>query len=181
MFDNTTFNHKSVPSASFTMFLSIGSFLMLAWVLHCPEISYANAASVQDVGTWTVVSSPVPLAYVLNSVAAVSSSDGWAVGSKGSAPNGVSYGPFILHWDGNTWSQVSISGTATYDDLQSVTVVSASDAWAVGGGDWWGDSFGAILHWDGNAWNVTSKGTLNLFSVVAISANDVWAVGVYKL
>jgi len=180
MSGTTAFNHRSVLSASLTMFLSLGSLLMLAWVFHGRDISHANAASVQDIGTWAVVSSPVPITYSLNSVAAVSNSDGWAVGSKGHGPNGVSYGPFILHWDGNKWSQVPISGTMPFDDLESVIMVSANDAWAVGGGDWWGDSFGSTLHWDGNTWDKMGEDLSYLKSVAAVSAGDVWAVGVYQ-
>ena len=148
-------------------------------MLHCPEISHANAARVQNVGTWAVVSSPVT--YSLNSVAAVSSSDGWAVGSSGST--GWKDGPLILRWDGNVWSQVPISDTVNgYYDLKSVIMVSADDAWAVGGGGYgWGEnSFGATLHWDGNTWNKMGGGKVYLKSVAAVSASDVWAVGGYN-
>lgn len=180
MSSNIAFNHKSVLSASFTIFLSIGSLLMLAWVLHGPEISHANAASVQNVGTWAVVSSGVPLTYSLNSVAAASSSDGWAVGSTGHDALAYSLGPLILRWNGNVWSQVLISSTVTgYYDLESVIMVSANDAWAVGGDDGSSESFGATLHWDGHTWNKMAAGLSYLKSLAAVSASDVWAVGGY--
>jgi hypothetical protein len=179
---NTTLNHKSVLSVFFIAFLSIGSLLAMAWGLPCPEVSHADAPSVQNVGQWTVVSSPVPVTYSLNSVAAVSRSDAWAVGYKGYAANGVSYGPLIVHWNGSAWSEVLLSSTVTgYYNLESVTMLSANDVWSVGGGDWWGDSFGAILHWDGNTWKKTGGGTNYLKSVAAVSGDNVWAAGVYKV
>ena len=155
---------------------------MLAWVLHGPEISHANAASVQNVGTWAVVSSGVPLTYSLNSVAAASSSDGWAVGSRGPSSAWGSYGPLSLHWDGSIWSQVPISGTGNSNyDLESVIIMSANDAWAVGGDVGSSESFGATLHWDGNTWNKMGGGLVYLKSLAAVSASDVWAVGGYSL
>ncbi len=129
-------------------------------------------------GTWTKESSPVTdSAWYLNSVAMVSSSDGWAVGGKGMSPNGILYGPFILRWNGNTWSQVSISDTGSYNyDLRSIAMISANDGWAVGGAD----AFGAALRWDGNTWSRWSTVATNLRSLAIPSPTDVWAVGGYR-
>jgi hypothetical protein len=143
----------------------------------------------QDGGTWTVVSSPITdTLWGLYSVAMVSTNDGWAVGNKGAAPNGYPYGPFILHWNGNTWSQASISDTGSYYGLNSIAMASANDGWAVGG---WGSHYsggntaglgntsGVILHWDGNTWSRWSSSAAHLFSIAILSTTDVWAVGEY--
>ena len=131
----------------------------------------AKIACSQSGGTWTVESNPITdTRWGLYSVAMISSSDGWAVGNKGAAPNGYPYGPFILHWNGNVWSQVSISDTASSYGLNSVAMVSANDGWAVG--------YGGILHWNGNNWiQATSPVTYTLNSVTMVSSNDGWAVG----
>jgi hypothetical protein len=55
--------------------------------------------------------------------------------------------------------------------LASVTMLSATDGWAVGG-------YGTILRWNGSTWvQVSSPTTKSLFSVVMLSATDGWAVG----
>ena len=144
----------------------------------------AEIACSQDGGTWTRVNSPVTNSdWRLNSVTMVSSSDGWTVGDKGAAPNGYPYGPFILHWNGNTWSQVSISGAGSYG-LDSVAMVSANDGWAVGGwggpGRCCGNSSGAVLRWDGNTWSWWGAAGAHLASLAILSTTDVWAVGGYR-
>ncbi|MBU1487256.1 gliding motility-associated C-terminal domain-containing protein, partial [bacterium] len=62
-------------------------------------------------------------------------------------------------------------GTPTSSDLGSVSMVSATDGWAVG---FWG----TILHYDGTSWSELSSLTSNLLlSVSMVSATDGWAVG----
>lgn len=57
--------------------------------------------------------------------------------------------------------------------LSGVSMVSATDGWAVGDG-------GAIVRWNGTAWQVFSSPTANgLNDVDMLSANDGWAVGNY--
>lgn len=40
--------------------------------------------------------------------------------------------PLILHWDGSSWSQVTPFSFSYQGYLYGVTVVSSSQAWAVG-------------------------------------------------
>ena len=129
-------------------------------------------------GTWTKVSSPVTnSAWNLNSVAMVSSSVGWAVGGKGMSPNGVLYGPLILRWNGNSWSQAAISDTGSNSyDLRSIAMLSANNGMAVGGAD----AFGAVLRWDGNTWSRWRTDDANLRSLAILSPAGVWAVGSYR-
>jgi hypothetical protein len=64
----------------------------------------------------------------LLSVAAISDTNVWAVGSEsktGVSPNGDH--PLIEHWNGNTWS-VSQSGTQTVSQTAFLNSVSASSA-----------------------------------------------------
>jgi hypothetical protein len=106
----------------------------------------------------------------LYGLAGTSGSDVWAVG----------LGPasLIMHWDGNCW-------TVSYDQpvgyFYSVSAVSASDAWAVGGTSWWNPSHTLAEHWDGTSWTVVdtpNQGGSAIFNgVVATSASNAWAVG----
>ena len=64
--------------------------------------------------------------------------------------------------------------------LNSVTVISSSNVWAVGAlGS--GNSGNFIEHWDGTSWSVVAapNNSTNgaLLSVSGTSANDIWAVG----
>jgi photosystem II stability/assembly factor-like uncharacterized protein len=99
----------------------------------------------------------------LESIDMLSSTDGWAVGRRGS----------IVHWNGACWSLVDCPPTFEYRTMWSISMVSSSDGWAVGDG-------GAIIRWDGSTWeNVTSPVPANkhLFSVDMVSSDDGWAVG----
>jgi hypothetical protein len=75
------------------------------------------------------------------------------------------------------------------NSLNAVTVLSATDAWAVGSYATDGNAFTATLieHWDGTAWRVVpspnrlttpNRNTINsLNSVTAVAPDDIWAVG----
>lgn len=131
-----------------------------------------------DGTAWSKVKSPNPNPYSdeLSGVAAVSSTDVWAVGSAGySTPAGAK--TLIEHWDGTAWSPVSSPAPGTASSLTAVSATSATDAWAVGTSD----NNTLILHWDGTAWSqVTGPGLGSggqLSGVSATSTTDAWAVG----
>ncbi|MBA2680749.1 MAG: hypothetical protein H0U76_20430, partial [Ktedonobacteraceae bacterium] len=70
------------------------------------------------------------------------------------------------------------------NNLNAVTAISATDAWAVGTED--DTTIGTqllILHWDGKSWNFASAphptGTSTLMSVSALNNHMVFAVGVH--
>jgi len=127
---------------------------------------------------WSVVSSPSTGSSVaLSSVAAVSSSDVWAVGETGDQT-------LTEHWNGTQWTIVASSGSGVASLLLGVAVISSSDVWAVGrslNSDYVSNTL--TEHWNGMQWSVvsspspgTSESLLN--GVAASATNDVWAVGV---
>lgn len=110
---------------------------------------------------WSQVASPrKAVDGSLNAVAVTSATNAWAVGSH----TILTAGPeptMILHWNGNSWSEVaspSPRGAGAQDILNGVAAASRSSAWAVG--DWDNDaSSGAmILHWNGKSWTVAAIG-----------------------
>jgi hypothetical protein len=127
--------------------------------------------------TWSVVASPNMGSgnNALTGVAAVSTSDVWAVG-------GSFNGPFIEQWNGTKWSIV-LSPAASIE-LNGVTVISASDIWAVGQVF---QTAGVIqtltLHWNGTKWKaVASPNPSPNFNQLAGAASiprssELWAVG----
>jgi len=139
---------------------------------------------------WVRVRSPNPggpnRSNVLYSVAAVSSSDIWAVGT---AVQGLTTDTLIEHWNGSAWKQVrSAQGPAgsTGSFLYAVAVASASRAWAVGTYAKNGAEQTLIERWKGTSWarvvSTDPGGPLhtNLLSAVAVgSASSVWSAGFF--
>jgi hypothetical protein len=156
-----------------------------------PSRSASGVASSPACGLdWTVVASPNAFTNTnyLRAVAAVSSSDVWAVGYYESPGGSQANQTLTEHWDGTGWSIIlspSLSGGDNY--LDGVAAVSSSDVWAVGLA-LLNSQPGQTLteHWDGTTWRIVSSPNLGtggsyLYSVAAISSGDVWAVGYYFL
>jgi hypothetical protein len=133
------------------------------------------------------VLSPAQIGEGLASVAAINTSDVWAVGSSATTTGGVTVANSLAeHWDGSKWSIVATpnpqGGCAA---LNSVTALSSTDVWAVGsmyplGNCGSGLKPGFIEHWDGVAWNLVSTPSpakRGFTGVSAVNANDIWAVG----
>jgi hypothetical protein len=116
----------------------------------------------------------------LQSVSAVSPTDIWAVGTRGTGSDQI----FIFeHWYGRRWrevpgaSQVNTMGDITF--LFAVAAAATDDVWAVG-------TCCANEHWDGSGWTKDEPPTPllpqdpSLHDVAAVERNDFWAVGVQK-
>ncbi|MFD0687227.1 hypothetical protein [Actinomadura fibrosa] len=125
---------------------------------------------------WSRVPAPSPgrLSNTLQSVAAVSASDVWAVGYYyGEKDTNVA---LVLHWDGRAWTRSPVTLPSGNTQLQSVTAVSAKDVWAVG--DHEGRPF--VLHWDGVRWRVLPEPAQTDSSLSAAATDGrggVWAAG----
>jgi hypothetical protein len=118
----------------------------------------------------------------LYDVAAISSSDAWAVGAYVDT-DGTQI-PLILRWDGAEWGVTSVSGWVGTGVLTSISMSAPDDGWAVGYYYPRGTSDGRvlILRWDGrNWWQVAGPGDSlgYLYSVTAVSQDEAWAVGQY--
>jgi hypothetical protein len=115
-----------------------------------------------DGHSWTATSTPdgSHSASSLTAVSAVSADDVWAVGGSWNMP-GIDppAEAFMEHWDGQHWTLVDVPNPgATFNRLNSISLDSATDGWAVGrytsGSD---NSKGRVLflHWDGTRWTKT--------------------------
>jgi hypothetical protein len=158
-----------------------------------------NEAEHWNGNTWSAVSVPNPASNangnvnVLSRVRCIRSSDCWAVGATVTSGGGQLNE--ALHWNGSTWSQVSVpnpAGTATGDlqALDGVACASSSDCWAVG---LYGTSVNNVntfstlaLHWNGSIWSQvstpnpagTATGDVNsLIGAECDAVTDCWAVG----
>lgn len=113
-----------------------------------------------DGTSWAKVPSPSPgrtacsecstPANELAAVAITSPSNGWAVGEYLTS-GGSKVAAMTQHWNGTRWARVANPGGTTYSYLFGVSMVSATDGWAVGGNDSTGDAI--ILHWNGTTWS----------------------------
>jgi hypothetical protein len=130
---------------------------------------------------WQLVPSPNagPNANHLYGVAAISTTDAWAVGLGNSTDIDHGVG-LALHWDGVSWKVIRTpkvgSGSNT---LYAVTAVASNDVWAVGESS---DQGAYVVHFDGSSWSVVPNAAppgseSELLSVAAASSSDIWAVG----
>ncbi len=130
--------------------------------------------------SFAAVSAPDTRFYddTLSGVAALSATDAWAVGQHKRTGFKSPVTPFVLHWDGSSWTEVATPALSfTRYTLAGVAAVSANDIWAVGK-TFTGDPL--IEHWNGSAWSVVEGPSLpggSLNAVAARASNDVWAVG----
>jgi hypothetical protein len=123
---------------------------------------------------WSLIPSPnLGTGFAeLRGVTAVSASDIWAVGRKGTHT-------LVEHFDGTSWTVItSPDGADGPSVLYAVDAVSANDVWAVGSA---GNSV-LVEHWNGSTWQVVaapngSQPHSALFDIVALSATDLIAVG----
>lgn len=128
---------------------------------------------------WVQVSAPsmpneVDLLY---DVAALSPSNGWAVGQK--AIRGVGdAGALVLHWDGAGWT--SVTPPPGLANLTGLAVVAPDDIWAVAPAqEGSGDLKVAIAHWDGMNWQQVDTGVraIDLTRAAPDNSGGFWAVG----
>lgn len=183
-----------IPSPSHTTVNSVLDGVTVAgmsqaWAVGtagCPADQSRTLTEHWNGSAWSIVPSPNGGVTgnrfsTLQAVTAISPGDVWAVGGQAGIRNGApTTVPLIEHWNGASWSIAPVPRAAV-GVLESVSATSASDVWAVGGGQQSGQSTVA-LHFDGTAWRLvtvpTPPGTSGgLFAVKALSTTDAWAVG----
>ncbi len=80
-----------------------------------------------------------------------------------------------------SWSITASPNLTHYQesDLFSVTAISPTSAWAVGGSITDGLAEGSLIEqWDGSSWRIVANAhNISFWSVVALSQNDAWVVG----
>jgi hypothetical protein len=123
----------------------------------------------------------------LNAVAAINTSDIWAVGLTAAVFSGGNLVtpelPFTEHWNGTKWTTISTPAltSGNFGFFDSVAAVSSNNVWAVGETGNISPFSTLIEHWDGSKWSIVTSPTLTnsaiLDAVTAISATDIWAVG----
>jgi len=77
--------------------------------------------------------------------------------------------PVLSHWDGSSWTPLSVDAAANHILFRSV-YVHGSDVWAVG--------LGGAAHYAGGVWQVFTDSVAGLISVHGTDSSNVWAVGI---
>src|SRR5579872_7426676 len=142
----------------------------------------ASAAPASNCGQWKVTTSKnIASTNVLKAIAAVSTTDIWAVGYSYGSKSSLE--PLIEHWDGKSWQIAASPRFRNGGALYGITVVSANDIWAVGNVYSVPYGEGLTEHWNGVQWNLVPSASYDvssiLYGVTAIANNNVWAVGIY--
>lgn len=164
--------------------VSVGLASVLAGPAQAARTAAATAAATA-LGSTRDAAAPDAAYYTtagaLNGVAAASASSAWAVGYTGAKSSGK---VLMLHWNGKAWSRVTSPAVlnGTTGELTAITVVSATNAWAVGytGAFASGQEHSLILHWNGSAWSeVTSPAPIAAGELLGVTATATsgWAVG----
>jgi hypothetical protein len=154
------------------------------------KIAYQPCAEHFDGTSWTLVHTPTMGSSdnTLLGVSASSSTNVWAVGTyctgNGCDMGGGVFQTMIFHYDSShRWSVVASPNPSIYvNQLNAVTVISATDAWAVGSENTSiTTSTTLIEHFDGTSWtqvvSPTVNGSSSLTGIAAASATDIYAVG----
>ena len=158
------------------------------WAVGYSGVSWRYNTLIEhwDGTQWRVIMSPnadTTGDNVLTSVAVLSSTNAWAVGSSRTATSRKS---LIQRWNGTSWTIVSSPNPGNFgNSLLGVEAIAPNDIWAVG----WknsGDGLRSLLlHYDGTGWTegaaVPKLGTGDnvLTSISAVSSDDIWATGYY--
>lgn len=156
-----------------------------AWIVGYqsnPVSGGAHALAARWTGkAWRQVAIPHPSTTdFLSGIAVQSATNAWAVGQYCAAHCGTSAEvrkAMILRWNGTKWARAKVPGADAYD-LDSIDVVSATDAWAAGlAMPSHNKITPLILHWNGKRWS-TVMGVPGIApQALAFGArNDGWAL-----
>ena len=121
---------------------------------------------------------------VLTGVSAPSASNVWASGYE--EGSGLSFVPYVLHWNGKAWSLTKTPNRGDVgSSLRGIIALSPDDVWAVGQTQTDGNSVIATIteHFDGRAWSVVPSpdpgllGNDSLDGVASVAGGQLFAVG----
>jgi hypothetical protein len=137
-----------------------------------------------DGATWSIVHTPSIDRNVygpnLYGVAAISTSDVWAVGDYFDL-NEDQFLTLALHWNGTRWDLVLPPNPEQNDIFNGVTSVKRSNSlWVIGTGGTQGSGFSFIEHFERGTWSLSyTASQAYLDGVASTSERSAWAVGTY--
>lgn len=173
--------------------LLIASMAFTWWWLTPREITQASTISYPLCGTWhsIITAEGGGAGSGLHSIAVISPTDVWAVGSKSTLLGPLILSnqeePLFLHWDGKVWQPNNNIILDAKKDIQlnSLAGSSSDNVWAVGSYSSGAMEQAILIHWDGTNWSEVSSPNVGSYSsglnsITMVSSNDAWAVGYYR-
>jgi hypothetical protein len=162
----------------------------VGWTSNPSSLDDQSFSMHWDGTSWSIVATPQPGGASVDRLVAVDAAgpnDVWATGLYWDAQTHAH--SVILHWDGKAWRRVPLGAPSlglvaprrecdTSTGLAGITVVSATDVWAVGDA--------TTCHYNGSAWTEVpspqprpefGEFSYPLEDVSAAAPNDIWAVG----
>jgi hypothetical protein len=141
-------------------------------------------------GTWQPAHLTTALSGLtgsITSMSALATNDIWAVGQAPYGGNNADYRPLVLHYDGNSWSQVTLpdgmQGKPWSTDL--LVMVSSHEGWI------WGKDYSRdqqlgellLLHYLNGSWQRVTALPKNLSAGVQSPAfgGEAWGIGYYDV
>ena len=127
---------------------------------------------------------------IISGVAAPAANDAWMVGSFSGPAVGSFLQPLAIHWNGKTWSMVSVPNPSPFlNRFFAVAAISTSDVWAVGQANT-PDGLtlhNLIEHWNGKQWSIVpapnklpqGNNANGQLGVTVSGPTSLWSVGGY--
>ena len=166
-----------------------------AWVVGDTG-SQATVAAHWNGTTWQLVPTPTLISTdsldFLTGLSAVSADDVWASGYESNVNDQLFDQPYMLNWNGTSWTLVEVPDPGTEGSfLRGTTALSATDVWSVGTTEQTdGGSLTLTEHFNGTTWSAAPS--LDPGQLAATPANGlnasaspgggiVWAVGTQEI
>lgn len=184
--DGTRWMQIPSPSAGVTSTLTGVSIVSDndIWAVGSTNADFGSADTLLlmhwDGTAWALVDGPAADSSILHGVKAFASDDVWAVGLKDNDPYTASASNFIIHWNGEAWSEIPSPNVDAANSLFAIDGASPGDIWAVGYSESGPSSYQTTaLHWDGSVWTVVPTPANNgtFLGIKAIYSTKVIAVG----
>lgn len=139
------------------------------------SLAAPGTARASALGGWKQIFQS-PKSGIFGSIAAISKTNVWA-GAYLFQRAGSVYGPYIWHFNGNSWRAVKIPGARISSD--TVQATSASDVWVFGlTPNSQNVAASAAYRWDGGRWRkIPVPAYTYLQGTVVLSPSNVWAFG----
>jgi Regulator of chromosome condensation (RCC1) repeat len=166
------------------------------WVVGDEGFDEATLADQWNGTSWTVTSTPTlqstDSTNFLTGVSADGADNVWASGYEGNVNDTNFAQPYMLHWNGTSWTLTQLPDAGSEGStLLGTTVLSPTSVWAVGRtGETDGGALTLTEHYNGTTWSISSSldpGQLSglpqntLTAVGSLSSGLLWAVGTQEI
>jgi hypothetical protein len=169
--DGTAWSEASVPFTDVSTSVVAASSAANVWVVGQQKYTAVTQVYRFDGQSWQSI--PVPSQTSFDSLAVLSPTDVWALGSAATSSSD------LFHWNGTRWAGYT---EATAPELSSLDASGPDNVWAVGDRQALGATKGTLLayRWDGSRWARATVPHLVVSTepgVAAVSPTDVWIGG----